>query len=213
MGRFRPQGVTGADRAAWQAWADARAQAAFRRARLLEDAGDPDGAWRWYERANRLAPDSPNVMFPLAVARLRGGDTAGSVRLLRELTRRFDFPEGWAALSGALLAAGEDATPSRRRSTACPATRTARLDALFWSVGLACLSAGRLMDCLVRMEDLRQDFGLREAAFLEAVCLARLQRMEDATIRMQAACPPFMRPRKPILWRNRSQFPQGCRDG
>ncbi|MFB9941083.1 glycosyltransferase [Gluconobacter oxydans] len=62
---------------------------------------------------------------------------------------------------------------------------------LKWSVGLACLSAGRLMDCLVRMEDLRQDFGLREAAFLEAVCLARLQRMEDATIRMQAALSAF----------------------
>lgn len=62
---------------------------------------------------------------------------------------------------------------------------------LKWSVGLACLSAGRLMDCLVRMEDLRQDFGLREAAFLEVICLVRLQRMEEATSRMQAALSRF----------------------
>ncbi|MBM9403859.1 glycosyltransferase, partial [Gluconacetobacter azotocaptans] len=102
-------GVTAADRAAWQAWADARAQAAFRHARRLEAADDPDGALRWYERAHRLAPDSPNVMFPLAMARLRGGDAAGAVRLLHALTRRFDFREGWLALSGALLAAGEGA--------------------------------------------------------------------------------------------------------
>nr|WP_310889178.1 glycosyltransferase [Gluconacetobacter diazotrophicus] len=132
VGRFRPQGVTGADRAAWQAWADARAQAAFRRARLLEDAGDPDGAWPWYERANRLAPDSPNVMFPLAVARLRGGDATGSVRLLRELTRRFDFPEGWAALSGALLAAGEDADAiAAAQHTLSRHAPPAGMDALF----------------------------------------------------------------------------------
>ncbi len=62
---------------------------------------------------------------------------------------------------------------------------------LKWSVGLACFSAGRLTDCLVRMVDLRQDFGLREAAFLEVVCLARLQCMEDATNRMQAALSAF----------------------
>jgi glycosyltransferase involved in cell wall biosynthesis len=110
-GRAPPAGepAQAADRAAWQAWADARAQAAFRRARMLEDAGDSAGALPWYERAHRLAPDSPNVMFPLAMARLRGGDAVGSVRLLRVLTRRFVFPEGWAALSGALLAAGEEA--------------------------------------------------------------------------------------------------------
>ncbi|MBF0858903.1 glycosyltransferase [Gluconobacter sp. LMG 31484] len=62
---------------------------------------------------------------------------------------------------------------------------------LKWSVGLACLSAGRITDCLVRMENLRQDFGLREAAFLEVVCLMRLQRIEEATSRMQAALSCF----------------------
>ena len=62
---------------------------------------------------------------------------------------------------------------------------------LKWSVGLACLSAGRISDCLVRMEGLRQDFGLREAAFLEVICLVRLQRMEDAIHRMQTALSRF----------------------
>jgi len=62
---------------------------------------------------------------------------------------------------------------------------------LKWSVGLACLSAGRLVDCLLRMETLRQDFGLREAAFLEIVCLMRLQRVEEATARMQMALSRF----------------------
>ncbi|MEJ5141662.1 glycosyltransferase [Gluconobacter albidus] len=62
---------------------------------------------------------------------------------------------------------------------------------LKWSVGLACLSAGRITDCLVRMENLRQDFGLREAAFLEVICLVRLQRTDDATSRMQDALSRF----------------------
>ncbi|WP_322783013.1 MULTISPECIES: glycosyltransferase [Gluconobacter] len=62
---------------------------------------------------------------------------------------------------------------------------------LKWSVGLACLSAGRVFDCLMRMEELRQDFDLREAAFLEVICLVRLQRMEDAAHKMQAALSRF----------------------
>ncbi|MBS1102527.1 glycosyltransferase [Gluconobacter sp. Dm-62] len=62
---------------------------------------------------------------------------------------------------------------------------------LKWSVGLACLSVGRITDCLLRMETLRRDFGLREAAFLEVICLVRLQRMEEATSRMQAALARF----------------------
>lgn len=103
-GRVSPQ-----DRAAWQVWADAQAQSAFRRARESEDAVDHGSAWAWYERAHRLAPDSIVVAFPLAMARLRGGEGAGAARLLRTLTGRFDFREGWIALAAALLMAGEDA--------------------------------------------------------------------------------------------------------
>ncbi|MFW7268299.1 glycosyltransferase [Gluconacetobacter sp. Hr-1-5] len=102
-GRATPE-----DRAAWQVWADAQAQSAFRRARECEDAGDAESARAWYERAHRLAPESIVVAFPLAMARLRGGDGAGAAHVLRALTGRFDFREGWVALAAALLMAGED---------------------------------------------------------------------------------------------------------
>ncbi|MFS3134160.1 glycosyltransferase [Gluconacetobacter sacchari] len=101
--------VSAADSAAWQIWADSQAQSAFRRAREREEGGDHDSAWAWYERAHRLAPDSAVVAFPLAMARLRGGDGQGAAHLLRALTGRFDFREGWVALAAALLMAGEDA--------------------------------------------------------------------------------------------------------
>ncbi|MBB2203943.1 glycosyltransferase [Gluconacetobacter takamatsuzukensis] len=97
------------DPAAQQAWADAQAQSAFHRARACEASGDPASAWAWYERAHRLAPESIVVAFPLAMARLRGGDGAGAAQVLRALTGRFDFREGWIAQAAALLMAGEDA--------------------------------------------------------------------------------------------------------
>ncbi|MFT8423264.1 MAG: glycosyltransferase [Gluconacetobacter sp.] len=102
-GRTSPEG-----RAAWQVWADAQAQSAFRQARACEEAGDAGSARAWYERAHRLAPESVVVAFPLAMARLRDGDAGGAAHILRALTARFDFREAWVALAAALLMAGED---------------------------------------------------------------------------------------------------------
>ncbi|GBR71135.1 glycosyltransferase [Gluconobacter kanchanaburiensis] len=62
---------------------------------------------------------------------------------------------------------------------------------LKWAVGLACLSAGRLADCLLRMRELRETYALREAAFLEVLCLVRLERLDEAGCRMQDALSRF----------------------
>ena len=98
--------VTEADRAAWQVWAQARAQEAFRRGRLASERGQTADALRWLERARRLAPEAAQVTFPLAVARMACGDAHGAVRLLQPLVQRHDFREGWITLAAARRAAG-----------------------------------------------------------------------------------------------------------
>ncbi len=97
--------VTDADRAVWREWARERAQDAFRRGRIATELGQPEEARRWLERAQRLAPDSTTVTFPLAVARLSCGDPEGAIRLLVPLLRRFDLREGWIMLGAARLSA------------------------------------------------------------------------------------------------------------
>lgn len=64
------------------------------------------GALGWLERAHRLAPESPNVVCFLAVVRQAAGFPEEAIRLLRTLTARQDFRQGWTLLAAALLNAG-----------------------------------------------------------------------------------------------------------
>ncbi|MBE7210380.1 MAG: glycosyltransferase [Gluconacetobacter diazotrophicus] len=106
-GKRRARRVTEADRIAWREWARERAQEAFRRGREATERGLDDLALRWLERAHRLAPDAPAVIFPLAVARAGAGDPHGAAALLRPLLKRGEFREGWVMLAAACRAAGD----------------------------------------------------------------------------------------------------------
>ncbi|GAN67878.1 glycosyltransferase [Acetobacter orleanensis] len=91
--------VTQEDRAAWEMWASARAQATFQQGNEAWQAGREAEAWDWLERANRQARDNPHVMLALALARQAVGDIPGALSLLNALLERFDFREGWVLLA------------------------------------------------------------------------------------------------------------------
>ena len=91
--------VTQEDRAEWEAWASARAQATFQQGNEAWLAGREAEAWDWLERANRQARNNPHIMFALALARQAVGDVAGAIDLLNSLLERFDFREGWVLLA------------------------------------------------------------------------------------------------------------------
>ncbi len=98
--------VSQEDRAVWQRWADEQAQESFRQGQQSWEKGDQAAALRWLERAHRMAPKSPNVAFFLAVVRQANGFGPAAIDLLRTLTRRYDFRQGWSLLAASLLRAG-----------------------------------------------------------------------------------------------------------
>ncbi len=116
--RLRVARVTEAHRAAWLAWTQEQAQAAFLRGRQALADSDGFDATRWFERAQRISGGAPQVDFMLALARLETGDTARAVPLLRDLLRRFDFREGRIALAGAQHALGVHDEAARTLSRA-----------------------------------------------------------------------------------------------
>lgn len=56
-----------------------------------------------------------------------------------------------------------------------------------WALGMAFLAAGRPGGCLARMRFLRERFHLREAFFVETICLTRLGQADKAAAAMQTA--------------------------
>ncbi|NHO19226.1 glycosyltransferase [Acetobacter oeni] len=98
--------ITGEDRANWKRQADEQAQEAFRQGQQSWSAGDHAAALRWLERAHRMAPESPNVAFFLAGVRQANGFRDEAITLLQNLSRRYDFRQGWTLLAAALLNAG-----------------------------------------------------------------------------------------------------------
>nr|WP_321986892.1 glycosyltransferase [uncultured Lichenicoccus sp.] len=126
--RLRVARVTETHRAAWLAWTQEQAQAAFLRGRQAQADGASADAARWFERAQRISGGAPQVDFMLALARLET-DPARAVPLLRDLLRRFDFREGWIALAGAQHALGAHDEAARALSQAL--SRHAPADWLF----------------------------------------------------------------------------------
>ncbi|MFT8676084.1 MAG: hypothetical protein ABF491_08960, partial [Acetobacter sp.] len=98
--------------------ASAAAQQAFARGNAAWQAGQAACAWDWLERANRLAPDTPHVLFALALARQAAGRMDGAIALVQNLVIRDDFREGWMLLSSLCLA----------RASTDPAAAPALLD-------------------------------------------------------------------------------------
>lgn len=87
--------VTAEDKAQWEKWAQEKAQAAFDKAQELFKAGMPrNETVRWFERAARLAPSSPNVLFTLAMEYIALQDYASARRTLENLNKLFSFGEG-----------------------------------------------------------------------------------------------------------------------
>ncbi|QDH17118.1 glycosyltransferase [Swingsia samuiensis] len=60
-----------------------------------------------------------------------------------------------------------------------------------WALALAYLSAGHLDESLVKLESLHQQYDLREAAFLEAVCLVNINQKKEALNRLGCALGRF----------------------
>lgn len=98
--------ITPEDRENWEKWASGQAQSSFDRGESCWKAGDSVGALGWLERAHRMAPDSPNVMLLLAMARQACGYGAGSIALLETLTARHDVARLWCMLAAAHLRQG-----------------------------------------------------------------------------------------------------------
>ncbi|MBV1838021.1 glycosyltransferase [Acetobacter estunensis] len=103
----RPAGlITPEDREAWQKWASEQAQDSFRQGEACWKNGDTAGALGWFERAGRMAPESPTVALFRAMARQACGHVAGAITLLEDLSRQHDIRQVWTLLAGARLVAG-----------------------------------------------------------------------------------------------------------
>ncbi|WP_256888390.1 glycosyltransferase [Acidomonas methanolica] len=87
--------VTEADRAAWQAWADGRAQEAFRRGDEASRAGRFDEAVQWLDRAARMARDNPHVLLALALAQLGAGHWGDVLDTARRISKRWSSREAF----------------------------------------------------------------------------------------------------------------------
>ncbi|MBO1326083.1 glycosyltransferase [Acetobacter sp. TBRC 12305] len=84
--------------------ASASAQQAFARGNVAWQAGEAARAWDWLERANRLAPQTPHVVFALALARQAVGQGSGAIALVEKLLTQAEFREGWVLLASLCLA-------------------------------------------------------------------------------------------------------------
>ncbi|GAN55005.1 glycosyltransferase [Tanticharoenia sakaeratensis] len=85
--------VTDAQRAAWQAWVNGRAQDAYHRGQAARTAGRLDEAAFWLSRAARMARDNPNVAFSLASVRLAQGNWVACLAMMQPLWERFRLRE------------------------------------------------------------------------------------------------------------------------
>jgi len=98
--------VTDAQRAEWQDWMDGRAQEAYRRGCAAAEVRDFVGAAFWLGRANRMARDSPNVMFALGMVELARERWEEALALMGALAERFDLREAIGAKALCLLRLG-----------------------------------------------------------------------------------------------------------
>jgi GT2 family glycosyltransferase/glycosyltransferase involved in cell wall biosynthesis len=84
-----------------------QAQEAFRRGRDLLDAGQPDEALRWIERARRFAPEDTTLRYALGLAWLRLSEPGRAAPLLEAVARDCDAREAWLALASARARLGQ----------------------------------------------------------------------------------------------------------
>lgn len=85
--------VTAEERAAWREVMNARAQAAFQRGQDAIQAGRPQDGVFWLERAERMARQSPNVTWALAVALLTVGRVEDSLKRMERLHATYGLRE------------------------------------------------------------------------------------------------------------------------
>lgn len=102
----RRRRVSEADRRAWQEWQQGRIEDAFADGQRAQAEGRALDALSAFERAHRLSPDDPVLMFALGLARSLCNDHAGCLALMERLGGRVDMREAWVTAASAALALG-----------------------------------------------------------------------------------------------------------
>lgn len=103
-GRVRTAFLTPREHRALARRASTQAQHAFAQGLAAWEQGHAALAWDWLERAARLAPESAQVLFPLAMAQQAVGLPDRAITTLQTLLARYDVREGWLLLAGLCLA-------------------------------------------------------------------------------------------------------------
>ncbi|QEO17302.1 glycosyltransferase [Acetobacter vaccinii] len=103
-GRVRTAFLTPREHRVLARRASTQAQHAFAQGLAAWEQGHAALAWDWLERAARLAPESAQVLFPLAMAQQAVGLPDRAITTLQTLLARYDVREGWLLLASLCLA-------------------------------------------------------------------------------------------------------------
>ncbi|MGC5749681.1 glycosyltransferase [Gluconobacter sp. NFX36] len=110
--------VTPEDRAEWRDVMNARAQAAFQRGQEAIQAGRLQDGVFWLERAERMARQSPNVIWALAIAFLNIGRVQSCLERMERLYQTYGLREAAFLSVVCLVRLNETAQASSRLGTA-----------------------------------------------------------------------------------------------